>query len=316
MGKRINLISLIFTSALFWFLNFSYPNIYLNKLFYTFFSLAVIYLSFRLVFEEIFTRRIKDSKTKYSFKKAVSILYLFVFFAIFLRIWVENTQTILVAYGLLAAGLAVSLQDLLKNFAGGVTIFVTGIYRVGDRIEINSKFGDVIDIGILYTTLMELKEWVGGEQATGRLTIIPNEYVLSSNVNNYTKDHSFIWDEITLPIKYDSNWKGAFDKILSIVRKETGDIVNQAENEISKLEEKYYLPKKVVEPSIYITPTDNWITFSIRYTVEVRQRRFLRNKLSQMILKEIEQSEDIKIASETLDITAFPEIKWTKNEGK
>ena len=60
-------------------------------------------------------------------------------------------------------------------------IFLNGIYRVGDRIEMNQKFGDVIDIGLLYTTLMETREWVSGDQVTGRLAIVPNGGVLNGN---------------------------------------------------------------------------------------------------------------------------------------
>lgn len=88
------------------------------------------------------------------------------------RIWVEYTQTLLVSYGLIAAGITIALQDFFKNFVGGIMIFTTGTYRVGDRVEINSKFGDVIDIGIFYTTLLELKEWVEAEQPTGRISMV------------------------------------------------------------------------------------------------------------------------------------------------
>lgn len=148
-----------------------------------------------------------------------------------------------------------------------------------------------------------------GDQATGRLTIIPNGYVLANNVNNYTKDNNFIWDEITIPITYDSDWKEAESKILSIVEKESSQIAGQAEGEISKLGDKYYLFKRSVKPAIFLTLTDNWITFNIRYIAEARNRRELHNKLSRLILAEIQASKNIEIASESIDITAFPDIK-------
>lgn len=225
-----------------------------------------------------------------------------------IRLWVENTHTLMVSYGLIAAGVAVALQDFFKNFVGGIIIFVNGTYRVGDRIEVNSKYGDVIDIGMLYTTLMEMKEWVAGDQATGRLSIIPNGYVLSNTVNNYTKDNDFIWDEITIPITYDSDWNEAITKIRNVVKGETESVAARAEKAVSELGEKYYLFKRSVEPEIFLTLTDNWITFGIRYISDVRERRLLHNKLSQVILNEIKRSEKIKIASTTLEITDFPEV--------
>jgi len=225
-----------------------------------------------------------------------------------------NTHTLLVAYGLIGAGIAVALQDFFKNFVGDIVIFVTGIYRVGDRIEINSKYGDVIDIHILYTTLMEMKEWVAGDQATGRLSIIPNGTILSTIINNYTKDNNFIWDEIAIPITYDSDWKEAIIKILGIVKKGTAEIAGQAQKAISGLGQKYYLFERTVQPEIFFTLTDNWITFNVRYISDVRDRRALRHNLTGTILSEIQNSKNIKIASTTLDITSFPEL--TVKQGK
>jgi small-conductance mechanosensitive channel len=302
------LLSLILLAVVIWITNYLYPNVYLQKAFFTAVAVAAIHLLFKHIFEDVFIGRIAASKTRYSFKKTVSIVYLVVLVAVVINIWVDSTQSLLVSYGIIAAGLAVSLQDLFKNFVGGILIFVTGIYRVGDRVEINSRKGDVIDIDILYTTLMEMGEWMSGDQATGRLTIIPNGYILSGSVNNYTKDHPFIWDEISLPITYDSDWKEAVTMILTVVRKETAAQVYDAEKSLSSLEEKYYLPRRV-EPAAFITLTDNWINFNIRYMTVVRERRMVKNKLSRLILEEIEKSEKIKLASTTIDIIGFPEVR-------
>jgi len=215
---------------------------------------------------------------------------------------------------LIGAGVAIGLQDFFKNLLGAIIIFVTGIYRVGDRIEISSKYGDVIDIGLLYTTVLEIKEWVAGDLPTGRLTIIPNGYVISNTINNFTKDHNFIWDEINVPITYDSDWKEAVTVIQDIVSRETKNVTDQAEREMSKLEEERYFPKQAAEPAIFLTLTDNWITFNIRYITEVRQRRLLNNTLSQMILNEIQKAKNIKVASTTLNIVGFPGVRLKEKD--
>jgi small-conductance mechanosensitive channel len=303
MKKAMILFLLIIISVGLWFVNIEYPNPYLEKGFYTFLALAIIYFLFKLVFDEAIGKKIADSKARYHLKKAISIIHILVTVIVIITLWVENPQALLVAYGIIAAGLAVSLQDVFKNLAGGLTIFLTGIYGVGDRVEINSKYGDVIDTGIFYTTLLELREWVSGDQSTGRLVMVPNGNVLSSNVVNYTKDNNFIWDEINIPITYDSDWREAVTKILDIVRKETEDVTGEAGKEIPKIEKKYYLPKRAIEPAIFLTMTDNWITFNVRYLTEVRGRRALHNKLTQILLDEIQKSGDIHIASETLDVS-------------
>lgn len=262
---------------------------------------------FKIILQENIARKIKDKKTKYATSKIISILYIAIFVIVVITIWVQDPQDIVVAYGLAGAGIAIALQDMFKNFAGGITIFLTGIYRVGDRIEINSKAGDVMDIGILYTTILEIKDWVSGDQSTGRLVIIPNGQVLSNNVNNYTKDHNFIWDEIFIPISYSTNWKQAHDEILQIVNLETKEIAQLAEKEISHMEEKYYLDKKSVEPAIFVTSTDNWISFNIRYPTEVRNRRFLKDKITRKILEKFKEL-GIKIPSTTIDVVGFPDV--------
>ena len=293
--KLIILASVAVIAALMWFADFRYPQTYLQKAFYSFLALAISYALFKLTFEEIVSKRIKEPKTRYSFRKIASVLFILTFLVIAIAIWVEHPQATLVSYGVLAAGAAIALQDIFKNFVGGITIFASGIYRVGDRIEVSSKIGDVIDIGILYTTLLEINNWVPGDQATGRLSTIPNSGVLSGIVNNYTRDHGYIWDEITIPITYDSDWKEGIDLIMGAVGKATKETAEKAEMSISRPGEKYYLTREAMEPTIFLTLTDNWINFNIRYVTEVRERRTLRNALSQTLLDGIQKSANVKL---------------------
>jgi len=306
--KVATLTLLIITSGTLWFLHSLYPNVYLQRVTSTAIALTLLYFIFRFILEQIIVVRLRTAKTRYALRKVLTILYGLLFLAIAAAIWLENVQALSVAYGLLAAGIAIALQDLVKNLAGGIILFLGRIYSVGDRIEADGKYGDVMDIGILYTTLLELREWIAGDQPTGRLTIVPNGYVLSGSLHNYTKDHSFIWDEISIPITYDSDWKEAAKKILEIVDKQTRNTTEQAEKEIQKIEEKYYLPRKTIEPAIFMTLTDNWITFNIRYVTDVRERRAAHSRLTQIILEEIQKSDTIQIGSETIDITTFPEL--------
>jgi len=313
MGKKANLAVISIATIAFFLVNLEYPNEYIEDGFYTFLSLAIIYAIFKVVLEDTVSRRIRDSKARYSFRKIISILFLIVFLGITSVIWIESTQSLVIMFGIAAAGIAVALQDFFKNFVGGILIFLSEIYRVGDRIEIDKTYGDVIDIGIMYTTLLELREWVKGDQATGRLTTIPNGKVLSTFVYNYTKDHNFIWDEISLPITYDSDHKAASDMMLKIVRKETMDIADMATDSMKRIGEKYFLSAKQTESTIFYTMTDNWVTFDIRYITRVDERRIVHDRITRIILEQVQKADNIKIASETMDITAFPEIKMRKS---
>jgi small-conductance mechanosensitive channel len=302
--KIITFFVLSAIAALAWLVKLKYGLTYSDKLFYSFVAISASYFFLKLLLEGVISQRIKESKARYSFRKTTQLLFMLVSFIIVLRIWIPNPQALLVAYGLVGAGVAISLQDVFKNFAGALSIFLSGIYRVGDRIEMNGKCGDVIDIGPFYTTLIELREWIDGDQTTGRILFLPNGQVLSYPVHNYTKEHNFLWDEIALPITHDSDWKKAIDIIQGIVKQETSATTKQVEQEISHLEETYYLSKRNIEPAIFITPTENWIMLRIRYVADVRDRRLVRNKLSGLILDAIQKSTGITIASETLTITS------------
>lgn len=283
-----------------------YPTPEMLKLSLTFLSIALVYLGYVIlgyvVTTLIATKYIQDKKTRYSLNKALFILSLLAVVIIGIRIWVEETQSLLISYGILAAGLAIALQDVLRNFVGGIYIMLSGMFRVGDRISIGETAGDVMDVGIMNSTLMEIGKWVNGDQPTGRIVIIPNAVVISGIVHNYTKDHNFIWDEITLPLTYDSDWKAAIQVFYAIVLEETKELTFQAEAEIERIGEKYYLPKKVVEPSVYTTLTDNWIRLDIRYVTDTRQRRLLRDTIMKRLMEAVDAHAEFTIASESMEI--------------
>ena len=260
------------------------------------------YLFFKILLEALVSKEIKKSRSRYTFRKTTQILFLVISFIAILRIWIINPQALLVAYGLIAAGVAIALQDLFRNFAGGITIFISGPFQVGDRVEINGKFGDVIDIGIMYTTLLEMREWVEGDQVTGRISVIPNGAVLSGSVNNYTKGHNFIWDEFMLPITYESNWRDAMKIIEEVLKEKSDKLLDNAKKNFAKLEERYYISTKNMEASVYLSLTDNWIQMNSRYIVDARSRRIVQAEIMKEILERVEQRPDITIASTTLSL--------------
>jgi small-conductance mechanosensitive channel len=311
-----NLIMVVILFALslgFGAANQLYGHQVLINLAYTSVGILITYILFKYVIEKIVSRAF-ESKARYYMRKLVSIGYFSTIGLIIMTIWV-NPQVFVVGFGVMAAGIAVALQDFFKNLAGGLLILITRIYSVGDRIEINSKIGDVIDIDIFYTTILEIQGWVSGDQATGRMSIIPNGMVLSGIVNNYSKDHEFIWDELHVPLTYDSNWRMAHDKFIELIEKETKDIIKQAEKEMEKLEKTYFMTKRETKPQIFVRLTDNWISLTIRYITPVRQRRATANKISRLIINEIEKSKGkLKVSSQTsmVSIMGFPEIKMKK----
>ena len=296
-------LGLFIVSILLWISSQAYASSFLVKGFQSAVSVFLMYTLFRIIIDKNVLVTIEKSDMRYKLRKTLSFIYYTLVLIALFTVWVENKQALVVAYGLVAAGIAIALQDVVKNTAGGVMILFSGLYGVGDRIEVDGVFGDVMDVGLLYTTLLETRGWVDGDQASGRLTILPNGAVLIKPVFNYTKDHSYIWDEIIVPVTYDSDWKKAAETFLEIIRKETQDVSKVASKEIRRLESKYYLTKRSMEPAAYIKITDNWITITVRYVIEARSRRILSDRLNRMLLDAIQASGDIHVASTTIGVT-------------
>jgi small-conductance mechanosensitive channel len=295
------LVATTITTAIWFF----FPEQMTYRIFASVLAITVIYSIFSLLLDTVFRKKISDTKSRYTATKVISVLEILLMAVIVARIWVEDVSTLVVFFGIIGAGVAIALQDVFKNFAGSITILLSGTYSVGDRIEIDGRYGDVMDIGIMNTTMMELRSWVDGDQATGRLTIVPNGKVITSPVNNYTKDHSFIWDEIQVPVTYRSDWRRAIEIITTIARTETAEINRLANREIEEIGEKYYLPKRDIEPAVYVRITDNWIMLSVRYVTNARERRIMHARLSRLILEALEKESTIEVSSTTMEVSVI-----------
>ena len=306
--KILLLFSMILLSGCSFILYYLLEGEFLSKIFYSTVSITITYLVIKVVLEEIFASRLKDYRFRYNTRKVLSIVFIILITGALMTIWIENTEAILVAYGLLAAGIAIALQDFFKGFTGGILILLNNLYRVGDRIQVGDTTGDVMDIGIFYTTLLETRGWVKGDQATGRITTLPNAKVLSEDIYNYTKDHSFLWDELRIPLTYDSNWESIIEPVLKIITIETEELTSTASKEIERIGEKYYLPKRDVQPMVYVNFDDSWINIHARFVTEAKRRRGISDSIQKRILRELSSRKDVKIAQAQLE-------SWKIGEG-
>jgi hypothetical protein len=229
--------------------------------------------------------------------------------AIVLMIWLGQGSSFSVAMGILGAGIAFASQETIGSFAGYLYVVLGSIYRIGDRVQIGDVTGDVLDIGMMRTTLMEIGEWVKAEQYTGRVVSIANRAVFTDPVLNYTQYWSYLWDEITLPITYASDWRRAEEIMLAHGSEYTLAFQATAEKQLRKMMERYPVHATSVEPSLYLVMTDNWIELTLRYVVDARERRSVKAQLHYELLTHFEQEPSITVASATVEIVGFPPLK-------
>ncbi|MGD1995641.1 MAG: mechanosensitive ion channel [Anaerolineae bacterium] len=229
---------------------------------------------------------------------------------VILAIWLGFGSSFTVAMGILGAGIAFASQEVIGSFAGYLNIVTGGLFHIGDRVRIGNVVGDVVDITLLRTTVMEIGEWVKADQYTGRIVTIANRVVFSDPVFNYTQHWRYLWDEITIPITYDSDWRRAAEMMVDHGEEYSAHLQVEAEVELQAMANRYpALCETLVEPTLYTVMTDNWIEMTLRYVVEARERRTVKGKLNRELLQHFEEDPDITVASATVEIVGFPPLQ-------
>ncbi len=270
----------------------------LKQLLYLVFILLISYI-LRIILENIIKKKARTTRERYNMRKISSAFITFIAGCVLLIIFFKETTTLIIAYGVLSAGLVVALQDVFRNLAGGIMLLVTRPFNAGDRIQMGESFGDVLDITYFHTTLMEIQEWVDGDQYTGRIMNVPNSFLLTGTVKNYTRHFSFIWDEVRISLIPDSNWKKAQKIIFETVNNLVSVTIMNAKVELLNLEQKYFLTTYDVETQTYVKPENDRIDIYVRYVVNPRQRRKLKNTLIQELMQAFDNEEDVALGTIT-----------------
>ncbi len=150
---------------------------------------------------------IADVHRRYKARKLINFFAFLAIVTIAISAFSQHLASATLSLGVLGAGIAFALQEVIVSIAGWIAIKTGGYYAPGDRIQIAGIKGDVIDISILRTTVMEIGEWVSADLYSGRVVRVPNSSLFKSPVFNYSGDFPFLWDELTLPVRYGSDWE-------------------------------------------------------------------------------------------------------------
>jgi len=275
------------------------------KLFLSLVVVVVTLIVYRTIRNSI-KRRVMDATRRQSMRVAVRNVLAVASSLIVLIIWLPRGNNLLTALGILGAGLAIASQEMIGSLAAGLNIWVGNIYRVGDRVRIGNVVGDVMDISLLRTTVMEVGEWVKADQYTGRVVNVANRMVWVNPVYNFTQHWGYLWDEITLPITYESDWQRAAEIMLELGQTYTEELQADAEAKLNKLIDRYPLKDTNVEPTLYLAMTDNWIEVTLRFLVDAQERRRVKDQLHRELLQHFQAEENISVASTTIEIVGFP----------
>jgi small-conductance mechanosensitive channel len=258
----------------------------------------------------ILRKQVTDTAARYKSQKGIEIIGYIILIFLSFSYFTGNIKDFTLAIGLFSAGIAFTLQELILSIAGSLYIFIVKVYKPGDRIEINGIKGDVIDVDSIYTTMMEIGQWVSSDNYSGRIVKLSNAFVFKGPIYNYSQDFPFIWDEFNLPVKYGSDMELAKSIVIKIASKTLSEYTSNSKSQWKDVVNKYYIEDALVDPTLAITLTDNWVQFNLRYIVDYRKRRAIKHILYDEIYKEIKKTDDrVILASTTLELIKIPEIK-------
>jgi len=255
-------------------------------------------------------RHIQDAEARSRIRKLISFIGYIIGILFVVTTLSDQLGNLTVALGVAGAGIAFALQEVIASFAGWVAITLGNFYQVGDRVQLGGIIGDVIDISVVRTTLMECGGWVKSDLYNGRIVRVANSFVFKEPVYNYTRDFPFLWDEITLPVKYGSDLTLARNLLQRVAIEITRDDVPLARETWKRAVEKYVIDEERVEPQITMLANDNWVEFTLRYVVDYKRRRITKDLLFEKIMEQLDSTEGaVAIASTTIHIVQTPALE-------
>ncbi|AWG21524.1 transporter [Flavobacterium faecale] len=271
-------------------------------------GIAVIWLLIRVIQRNLLSK-IQGNDNHYRAKKFSNYTGYFLTIVLITIVFSDKLGGFTVALGVAGAGIAFALQEVIASFAGWLAIMFGDFYKTGDRVQLGGIKGDVMDIGVLRTTIMETGQWVDGDLYNGRIVLIANSYVFKEPVFNYSGDFPFLWDEIKIPVSYGSDYDLARKLLLEIGAKVAGDLTQQSKEKWAQLQNKFRLEDAQTDPMVSLIANDNWVEFTLRYVVSYKKRRATKTELFTHILKAFEGSNGaIKFASATFQLVEAPDF--------
>lgn len=264
----------------------------------------------RLIILRVVNNQTENKRTQYKWRKNLSYGSFFIGFLVVVQIWYSGIQSVATFLGLLSAGIAIALKDPVTDLAAWMFIIWRRPFDVGDRIELDTYKGDVIDIRPFKFTILEIGNWVGADQSTGRVIHVPNHKVFTNQLANYTSDFEFIWNEIQVLVTFESDWKKAKQILSEIINEVSQEFIQSAERQIAKASKSYLIEFRYLTPIVYTDVKDSGINLTVRYLTNPRRRRGTSQIIWEQVLDEFAKHDNIDFA--------YPTIRYYENpvEGK
>ncbi len=260
-----------------------------------------------------------DEQTRFWTRQGINLGTTVLLILGLLSIWFDDPTRLATALGLVTAGLAFALQRVVTAIAGYFVILRGDNFTVGDRITMGGVRGDVIGLGLIQTSILEMGQppsvqgadppmWVRSRQYTGRIVTVSNDKIFDEPIYNYSRDFPYIWEEISLPISYQADRERAEAILLAAAQRHVGGSTEASRRALEQLQRRYFVEPAGTEPKVYYRLTDNWLELTLRFVAETHGVRDLKDEMNRDILRDLDAA-GIGIASATFEIVGLPPLR-------
>lgn len=259
------------------------------RLTYSILGLVLIRGAFRIL-ERTLPPHFGYGDRRYHVRKMVTAAAYIIIFCFITILFADRLKHVGFALGFLGAGIVVALQDVIASLGGFIAIGFSNLYRVGDRIQVNETKGDVVDISMMRTTVLETGNWVSGDLYSGRIVRIPNSVVLKGLVFNDSQGFRFIWDEITIRLTIGSDHEQARQMLQRVAKETVSDYLMEAQDSWKRIVENYRIQNRPLEPTVTLDASGGSLEFSLSYLVDYTKRTTVKDVLFTKIVDEVASS--------------------------
>jgi small-conductance mechanosensitive channel len=206
--------------------------------------------------------------------------------------------------GLATAGLTVALQSFILAFFGWFILMGKNGIRVGDWVEINGVAGEVVEINLFRTTILENREWAAKGHPTGRRATFINNFAVSGQFFNFSTVGQWMWDEMSLSLPASAETYAKVSQLSDAVAQETAEDAQHAEEEWKRMPRKSGLSQASAAASVNMRPSGAAVDILIRYVTRASERIIVRNRLYERVMDVLHKPQVVITTSQPSKLTA------------
>jgi small-conductance mechanosensitive channel len=257
--------------------------------------------------QRLLRRKETDPASRYRWQKTLRYSSVFTTLVLLGVLWIEGLPTLTTFLAVISAGLAVALRDLLVDLSGWLFIVWRHPFGLGDRIQIGTWAGDVVDIRWFQFTMLEIQNWVDADQSTGRVVHIPNGSVFREPLAKFSRGFAYIWNEIPVRLTFESDWRKAKALLQGIGERHSAAVSAEAERSLTEKAPDYLIFYRKFTPMVYTRGREFGVQLTLRYLCNPRERRGTEHAIWEDVLAAFAAEPEIQFAYPTLRVVERPE---------